>query len=389
MTVGMTGFVAGRLRQAREARGLSLVALADLVGVSPAAISQYEKGQHLPRPETFDLLSKRLNLPATYFLKSESVPSVEQHRLFYRSMSSATKQARTRAGRRFEWFKEIVAYFEDFFDFPEANIPDFGLPDDFRKITGATIESAAEQLRAYWRLGFEPIADVVRTMEANGIFVSRSALDAETLDAFSEFDGTQPYVFLNSDKSILVRSRFDCAHELGHLVLHKQVQKKDLNRAADFKLIESQAHHFAGAFLFPARSFQREIWGLSLDSFRSLKPAWKISIAAMISRASQLELLDDESAKRLWINLGRRGWRQFEPLDDLPCEQPKLLAKAAESLIKNRIKTREQILDDLALAPSDLEELLSTEPNFFRDGDGDDGPRLKTSGGNVIMFRRS
>jgi Zn-dependent peptidase ImmA (M78 family)/transcriptional regulator with XRE-family HTH domain len=360
------------------------VALADLAGVSSAAISQYEKGQHTPRAETFDLLAKQLNLPRTYFLKPEVIAPIEQHRLFYRSMSSATKQARTRAGRRLEWFKEIADYFEQFFDFPDPNIPDFGLSEDFRSITRATIESAAEQLRSFWRLGLGPIADVVRTMEANGIFVSRSILGAETLDAFSEFDGARPYVFLNSDKSVLVRSRFDCAHELGHLVLHRNVKKRELSRASDFKVIESQAHHFAGAFLFPASSFQREIWGLSLDSFRSLKPTWKISIAAMISRASQLELIDDDSAKRLWINLGRRGWRVREPLDDLPCEQPKMLAKAAAALISNRIKTREQIIADLSLPPSDIVELLSAEADLFRD----DEPRLKNMGENVVKFRR-
>lgn len=386
MTVGITGFVAGRLRQAREARGLSLVALADLIDVSSAAISQYEKGQHTPRPETFDLLVKRLNLPRTYFLKPEIIAPVEQHRMFYRSMSSATKLARIRAGRRLEWFKEIVAYFEYFFDFPEPNIPDLGLPEDFRDITKAVIESAAEQVRAHWRLGLEPIADIIRTMEANGIYVARGVLGAETLDAFSEYDEARPYIFLGSDKNILVRSRFDCAHELGHLVLHRNVKQKELNRAADFRVIENQAHHFAGAFLFPAKSFQRDIWGLSLDSFRSLKSAWKVSIAAMISRATQLEMLDDESAKRLWINLGRRGWRLSEPLDDLPCEQPKMLAKAVDALIKNRFKTREQIIDDLALAPSDILELFGSEPEMFRDPD--DGPRLKNIGANVVPFRR-
>ncbi len=386
MTVGTTGFVAGRLRQAREARGLSVVALADLVGVSAAAISQYEKGQHLPRMETTEILAKRLNLPLSYFLKPEVVAPVEQNRLFYRSMSSATKQARTRAGRRLEWLKEIVGYFEKFFDFPEPNIPDLGLPDDFRKISRAAVESAAEQLRSFWRLGLEPISDLIRTMEANGIYVSRGTLDAETLDAFSEFDGQRPYVFLNSDKNVLVRSRFDCAHELGHLVLHRNIRQKDLNRAVDFKVIESQAHHFGGAFLFPAKSFQHEIWGLSLDSFRSLKPTWKVSIAAMISRASQLGMLDEEEAKRLWINLGRRGWRQREPLDDLPCEKPKLLPKAADALIRNKIKTRHQIIADLAIPLSDIVELLGDEPEFFREED--DEPRLKSSSENVIQFRR-
>lgn len=386
MTVGVPGFVAGRLRQAREARGLSLVALADLIGVSPAAISQYEKGQHTPRPETFDLLKRQLNVPHAYFFKPEVVVPVEQHRLFYRSMSSATKQARTRAGRRLEWFKEIVVYFEQFFDFPEPNIPSLGLPENFKNITRASIESAAEQVRAHWRLGLGPISDVVRTMEANGIYVTRSAIDAETLDAFSEYDGSHPFIFLGSDKNVLVRSRFDCAHELGHLVLHRNVKKKDLNRAADFRTIENQAHHFAGAFLFPAKSFQQKIWGVSLDSFRSLKPTWKMSIAAMIARANQLEMLDDEGAKRLWINLGRRGWRQREPLDDLPCEEPKLLARAADTLIRNGIKTREQILDDLALAPSDVLELFGSKPESFQEPDV--APNLRTLGDNVVPFRR-
>jgi Zn-dependent peptidase ImmA (M78 family)/DNA-binding XRE family transcriptional regulator len=382
----MTGFVSGRLRQAREARGLTSVALADLIGVKPAAISQYENGQHAPRPEVFELLSKVLNLPRAFFLKKESVAPIEQHRLFYRSMASATKMARARAGRRLEWFKEIVNYFENFFDFPQANIPELGLPSDFREITRATIESAAEQLRAHWRLGLEPIADVVRTMEANGVYVACSTLGAETLDAFSEYDGDRPYVMLGNDKNVLVRSRFDCAHELGHLVLHRNVKQKDLNTPAEFRTIENQAHHFSGAFLFPAQSFQREIWGLSLDSFRSLKPTWKVSIAAMIARATQLELVDEEAAKRLWINLGRRGWRQREPLDDLPCEQPRMFAKAVDSLIKHKIKTREQILEDLGLPGSDVLELIGAEPELFREPD--DGPRLKSVGANVVQFRR-
>lgn len=386
MSVGVTGFVPGRLRQAREARGLTSVALGDLVGVSSAAITHYEKGQHAPRPETFEKIWRCLNLPSSYFLRPETVPPVEQHRLFYRSMSSATKLARTRAGRRLEWFKEIVGYFEQYFDFPAPDVPDLGLPEDFRALTRSAIESAAEQVRAHWRLGMEPIGDMVRTLEANGVFVTRGALGAETLDAFSEFDGPRPYVFLGSDKGNLVRSRFDCAHELGHLVLHRQVRQKHLAKATDFKLIESQAHHFAAAFLFPAQRFQQEIWGLSLDSFRALKPRWKISIAAMISRASQLDLLAEDGAKRLWINLARRGWRQSEPLDDLPCERPQMFAKATDALLKNRIRTREQILDDLALPPSDVAELAGLDAEFFYDHD--DGPTLKPAS-NVLQFRRN
>jgi transcriptional regulator with XRE-family HTH domain len=44
MTVGTAGFVKERLTEARQAFGLTKVALAEMLSVSPAAISQYETG---------------------------------------------------------------------------------------------------------------------------------------------------------------------------------------------------------------------------------------------------------------------------------------------------------------------------------------------------------
>ena len=41
MTVGTLGFVGARLTEARQAFGLTKVALAEMVNVSPVAITQY------------------------------------------------------------------------------------------------------------------------------------------------------------------------------------------------------------------------------------------------------------------------------------------------------------------------------------------------------------
>jgi predicted transcriptional regulator len=51
MKPGTPGFVGARLKEAREARFLSAIALADLVGVSRQAISLYENGAKTPGPE--------------------------------------------------------------------------------------------------------------------------------------------------------------------------------------------------------------------------------------------------------------------------------------------------------------------------------------------------
>ena len=187
MTVGTTGFVAERLTQAREARGLSLTALADLLQVSSASISHYEKGSHTPSSEILRILTEKLSLPISFFLKPNPVLN-STARIFYRSMNSATKHARKRAERRFEWLKEIILYLEEFLEFPKNNMPQFDVPNNFRNITKSMIENYANQLRDYWGLGHGPIGDIVKTLETNGIFVSHGSLDAETLDAFSELD---------------------------------------------------------------------------------------------------------------------------------------------------------------------------------------------------------
>ncbi|HSW76248.1 MAG TPA: XRE family transcriptional regulator [Candidatus Saccharimonadales bacterium] len=384
MSIGTMGFVAERLVQGREARGLTLTALADLIQVNKSAISHYEKGLHTPSPEILKNISQKLNLPICFFLKPNPIIN-SSSRIFYRSMCAVTKQARKRAERRFEWLKEIIIYLSEFLDFPKPNLPKFDAPKDFRKITANMIENYTQQLRDFWNLGFGPIADVIRCLEANGIFVSYGNLDAEMLDAFSELENETPFVFLNADKNILARSRFDSAHELGHLVLHQHVDKTTLQKTTDFKLLELQAHHFASAFLFPAKSFVDELWGVSLDSFRSLKSRWKVSIAAMISRSIQLELIDENEAKRLWINRNRRGWRTFEPLDDLPVEVPKMLSQSFNVILENKVKTKDQILNDLAISSNDIEELTNLPKGYLLDKQDETIPTLKLPE-NVIKF---
>jgi Zn-dependent peptidase ImmA (M78 family) len=270
-------------------------------------------------------------------------------------------------------------------------VPSFDLPDDFRQFNSMLIESMAEQTRDTWRLSRGPIPDVIRTLEAHGVLIALSSMGSEHLDAFSEYNADgRALICLGIDKEIMVRRRFDAAHELGHLILHRKVDRKTLNRAADFRTIEMQANLFANAFLLPAKSFADELFTPSLDGFRALKGRWKVSIAAMIHRSQSLNLVTDEQAKRLWINLNRRDWRKFEPLDDIAPERPLMIAKCFSTLVTEGIKSKDQIVMDLRLAARDIEE-LGALPNGYLSGDADAavGPQLKRQQtGNVISFRR-
>ena len=123
-----------------------------------------------------------------------------------------------------------------------------------------------------------------------------------------------PYIVLGTDTPSPFRTRFNVCHELGHLILHRDVTPQQFSDQLQFKLIEAQADRFAAAFLTPASTFSTDIVDPSLELFRVLKPRWRTSIKMMVHRAQELNIIDREEARRFYINYNRRGWNRKEPL---------------------------------------------------------------------------
>ena len=74
MSVGTPNFVGERLKEAREARGLTGDALGDVVGVGRASISQYETGKVSPQFDVLSKLASVLKMPVPFFSSSAVVP---------------------------------------------------------------------------------------------------------------------------------------------------------------------------------------------------------------------------------------------------------------------------------------------------------------------------
>lgn len=366
MRAGTPGFVGARLREAREVRGLTAVMLAEIVGVRRQAISQYETGSSSPSPAVLRTISGAVNLPEQFFLMPER--HYERGTVFYRSMSAATKGARSRAERRFGWLREIVGYLSDFVALPPANFPELGLPDDPLLLSDEEIEEAAEEVRRYWGMRDGPIANMVLLLENHGAVIARDTLGAETLDALSEFvpgEG-RPYIILGTDKGSPVRWRFDAAHELAHVVLHSKVPPELLLRAEHFKQIEAQAHRFAAAFLLPLTPFGDDLFAVNLDTLRALKPKWKVSIAMMIIRARHGGLISEQAERSLWVNYSRRRWRRVEPYDEsMEPEEPRLLRRSFELVLNEGAQTPEDVLTNLALPATDVETLCGLSDGYL------------------------
>jgi len=311
--VSLSQFSGARLRDARVARGMTASTLAELLGVTSGAISHWEHEQTVPKPGVINRVAEALSLPESFFLRRPRVESETPY--LYRSRSAATKRARESAEVRQRWFMEIFDFAEKLVQVPVAQVDDLSAGKSPTEISFDDIESGAVELRKRWGLGDGPIANVAAVVESRGCAVTRFAFGADDLNSFSKF-GVRPTIVLNGDRDVCVRGRYDDAHELGHLVLHRGVDRGMAETPEMHKLLEAQAHRFAAAWLFPASSFVDEVYSIALDALLSIKRRWRVSCQMMIRRARDLDLINQDKYERAFRDLSRRGFRTAEPLDD-------------------------------------------------------------------------
>lgn len=365
MKTGAIGFKGERLCEAREARGLTVASLAELLGLSRVSVGRYEKGVVSPSLQVVVRLADVLRLPTAFFFQ-DGIRVTEP--LFYRSMSANTKVARLRAERKCGWLKQLFAYVRGFIRTPAMNLPALGLPDDPLSIDDRFIELAAMATRKEWSLGDGPISDVMLLMENNGIVISKFFVGSAHMDGYSCIDSYsgQAFVILASDKGVAVRSRFDLAHELGHLMLHSNLPSGFVRNPVNNKLLEDQAYAFAGAFLMPEQALAQDLWIVTLDSLIELKSRWLVSIGALLYRVGSLGWLTDEQKRNLWINYSRRGWKRSEPLDDvLEPEAPKMLPRAIQMIVEQGGVPPGKIVSDLLLHAMDVSEIAGLPESYF------------------------
>lgn len=362
----LPSFQGGRLKQAREVRQITATVLAERVGMSVGAISSWEKGRAQPRSSARRKIAEILELPEEFFLRKLSPTAPKNFR--FRSQSSATMRARRAAHGRAHWLHEIVEFLNEEVEIPSVDLPEVELPPSPQSITSQDIEDAANATRRMWGLREGPILHLVKLLESRGIIIARLALNAAKLDGLSGFSTEgRPYIVLNSEKASCVRSRFDAAHELGHLILHRNAPLRP--EPASYKLMENQAHHFAGAFLFPRNAVFDEVAHADLDSLVRNKERWLISIGATIYRLYQLGIILDSQKSRLWRQMGSRGWRSWEPLDDeLRVERPTLLQLAYRLLCEEGGWSPLDITRSIPLADHDHELLAGLPSKWMKDG---------------------
>jgi len=319
-------FDGDRLRQARLFQGWRKVEVAKAVGITPAAVSQYEQGRTRPSSATLAALSLHLGFPPEFFEGGRPSVRIDQGQAHFRKLRSTSKLDRDRLVVRLELLGELVTRIEQHVQLPEVDLPSVLVdPDE----GGVAAETAANEVRRVWALGNGPIDNLVRLLEAKGVIVVRPQVGAQEVDAFSTWAGPRPVIVLASDKQDAGRSRFDAAHELGHLVMHQDAEPGR-------QPIERQAQEFAAAFLMPADVIRSEFpRRMNWPDYLQLKKRWRVSLQALLYRARTLGILSSDAYQRAQVRLSAEWGRTSEPGELGAAEQPVVLRRAIELMSEN------------------------------------------------------
>src|SRR5271154_6884481 len=257
-------FTPSRLSLARKRRGFTMTRLAGLIDVTAKAVSDYEKGEYPPSDETLARIATATRFPIGFFSGCdlhEPTPDTASFRSMSR-MTAGQRDAALGAGALAFLLNDWV---ESRFDLP---------PPDLLDLRDEQPEVAASVMRQHWGLGERPIKNMVHLLEAKGVRVYSLAENSVEVDAFALWHSKTPFVFLNTLKSA-EHGRFDAAHELGHLILHRHA-------APSGQQAEQDANAFASAFLMPAASVRaRAPRFATIDQLIRLKKIWTISLAAL------------------------------------------------------------------------------------------------------------
>ncbi len=332
-------FNMGRFDLARQRRGLTKRELAHRLEVTDRTVSNWYNNQQVDE-KNLEKAAEILDFPINFFYGRE-VEKIQAESVSFRALTKMTARKRDMAISQTILAEMISDWIDQNFDLPLPNVPDLHeLRSDFSTATIGSLdetdendvryyleysypEACADTVRKAWGLGEQPIPNLIALLESKGIRVFSLTDEAQDVDACCRWTSGRPFIFLNTSRTA-ERCRFDLAHELGHLVMHKHGIIEGIH-------VEQEANAFASAFLMPRRSLLADPLRIpSLKSILSKKVIWQVSAAALTYRYNKLGIITDWNATSIYKQLAQRG-RNNEP-NPLPHESSLLLDKVFQAL---------------------------------------------------------
>jgi Zn-dependent peptidase ImmA (M78 family)/DNA-binding XRE family transcriptional regulator len=293
-----------RLASARKMAGISLQQLSDKLdnAVTKQSLNKYEQDVMKPDSELLIRIANVLGVTIDYFFRDTEV-KLEGIEFRKKVKLSKTEEESIK--------QKTIDFLERYFELENLlNVKsDFKNPLKRNKVkTLEGIEEFATELRRAWELGLNPIVNVVEMLEDKHIKVFEIEAP-DSFDGLSAYVNKIPVIVINKNFDV-VRRRFTALHELAHILL-------DFDKSIEEKGLEKLCHAFAGAFLIPKKSFIEEFTKqrnhISLEELKHIKSYYGMSIQAIMARAKNLNIINENVYKNFSIHFSMLGYRKNEP----------------------------------------------------------------------------
>lgn len=294
---------------ARKVRELTQGEVSELSGVSQSAFSKIEKGDIEPSEEVVNKIAKTLRFPESFFYSGEI--GLGDFSPLFRKRSVIPKKIVERVYSDLQIWRFQLGKLVDIIELETHKLPEI----DLEELESGPVE-AAQVFRKNINLPPGPLTNLIGLAEAYGVIVIATDFGIRKVDGCSCWIKNKPFVFLN--KTLVPdRMRFTLAHEIGHLILHKDLIDEESEMEADL---------FASELLMPKEDIKNMLLPFSLDRLARLKIKWGVSIQALLKTAQRLGIIRDRTARFYWMKISEMGYRTSEPYSDkIPTEIPTLL----------------------------------------------------------------
>jgi len=368
-----------RVRQARTLRGRASGDLAKVLGWSASKLTRVEAADSLQiGGEELRALSDNLQYPTDFFLHPGT--DLNYGDLLFRAPKSTPKREQQFLADYAAVTGDFLAWLDSLHRLPNVRLPQpldmVGVGES--SVSFAQIKTLAQDCRAAMNLSKGmPAPYLTHELERLGVVVivrsrglQRSDPDVWDKDAISleNHVGYSTWVGDHRDRPVIIlrsldsweRTRWTLAHELGHLVLHRNAPTLEK---------EQDASTFASEFLAPIDALEEELpRSITLTTLLPLKLKWGLSIYALLRHLLRGDLITNERYKSMTDQLHvrrnaetGRTWRRDEPgWDAREPERPAIIRTWCERCLGTTDSGALQMLSKRW--PSDfLDELLATQ----------------------------
>ncbi len=366
-------FVGQNLARLRELNGFSRKDLSNKLSVTEQVIWQYEKDATTPSVQIINQLSLLFQVKSQYFFKAQSVPNqIELGNVAYRTGDRESRKKTKFEVTYLNFIDFYLRHLESFLQVPQPSIIQLHRQalkslSATAHLTNSLIEKIAFEARQ--SLKVKRNQDLMYNLELSGIYIFEKDLGLK-IDAYSTWTkDSRAFIVLGNVKKSAVRRNFDLAHELGHLLLHSQIDMEELS-TLEYKQVEKEANLFASAFLLPKTDFQSDFKWLTHhsnpDAYLDLKKKYFVSIMALELRAYHLNLLTYQENRYFFAQINRKGYRKLEPLDDkLIPAKPGKVKSMLKLLLDHNIINLTNFLDQFRITLPFISKLFSFPDTFL------------------------